>query len=73
MPHQVLTCVCPNPRLVLTGGTSSVVAVYEYNKKVKQLLIKKMLHGHTDAVICLAASPGHLFYGTLYVTGVKHP
>jgi hypothetical protein len=43
---------------VLTAGTSSVVAVYEYNKKVKQLLIKKMLHGHTDADICLAASPG---------------
>jgi WD40 repeat protein len=24
---------------------------------VKQLLIKKMLYGHTDAVTCLAASP----------------
>ena len=55
---QVLTCVCPNPKLVLTAGTSSVVAVYEYHKKVKQLLIKKMLYGHTDAVTCLAASPG---------------
>jgi hypothetical protein len=46
---------------VLTGGTSSVVAVYEYNKKAKQLLIKKMLHGHTDAVISLAASAGQNF------------
>ena len=53
---QVLTCVCPNAKEVLTAGTSSVVMVYEYNKKVKQLLIKKMLYGHTDAVICLAAS-----------------
>ena len=35
-----------------------MVAIYEYNKKVKQLMIKKMLHGHTDAVISLAASPG---------------
>ena len=38
---QVLTCVCPNAKVVLTAGTSSVVAVYEYHKKVKQLLIKK--------------------------------
>ena len=53
---QVLTCVCPNPKLVITAGTSSVVAVYEYHKKVKQLLIKKMLYGHTDAVTCLAAT-----------------
>ena len=53
---QVLTCVCPNAKEVLTAGTSSVVIVYQYNKKVKQLLIKKMLYGHTDAVICLAAS-----------------
>merc|ERR1719361_2366190 len=30
--------------------------VYDYNKKVKQLMMKKLLYGHTDAVICLAAS-----------------
>jgi len=54
---EVLTCVCPSAKMVLTGGTSTVVVVYEYHKKVKQLLIKKMLYGHTDAVTCLAASP----------------
>ena len=53
---QVLTCVCPNSKEVMTAGTSSVVMVYDYNKKVKQLMIKKLLYGHTDAVICLAAS-----------------
>ena len=53
---QVLTSVCPNAREVITAGTSSVVMVYDYNKKVKQLMIKKLLYGHTDAVICLAAS-----------------
>ena len=55
---QVLTCVCPNSKVVLTAGTSSVVAVYEYNKVAKQLLIRKMLYGHTDAVTCLAVSAG---------------
>ena len=29
---EVLTCVCPNPRLVLTAGTSSVVCVWVYHK-----------------------------------------
>ena len=43
-------------QVVLTAGTSSVVAVYEYNKVIRQLLIKKLLYGHTDAVTCLAAS-----------------
>ena len=31
----MLTCVCPNAKVVLTAGTSSVVAVYEYHKKVR--------------------------------------
>ena len=52
---QVLTCVCPNPRLVLTAGTSSVVCVWVYHKKVKQLHLRHSLYGHTDAVTCLAA------------------
>jgi WD40 repeat protein len=55
---EVLTCVCPNPKLVLTAGTSSVVCVWIYHKKLKQLHLKHSLYGHTDAVTCLAASPG---------------
>merc|ERR1719474_576733 len=55
---EVLTCVCPNPKLVLTAGTSSVVSVWIYHKKLKQLHLKHSLYGHTDAVTCLAASPG---------------
>ena len=30
---------------------------FRWSPQVKQLLIKKMLYGHTDAVTCLAASP----------------
>ena len=37
---EVLTCVCPNPRLVLTAGTSSVVCVWVYHKKQKQLQLQ---------------------------------
>ena len=54
---QVLTCVCPNSKVVLTAGTSTVVSVYEYHKKMKQLMLKTVLYGHTDAVTCLVASP----------------
>ena len=53
----MLTCVCPNPALVLTAGTSSVVCVWQYSKRLKQLQLKQSLYGHTEAVTCLAASP----------------
>ena len=53
---EVLTCICPNSRLVLTAGTSTVVCVWIYNLKLKQLQLKHSLYGHTDAVTCLAAS-----------------
>ena len=55
---EVLTCVCPNPKLVLTAGTSTVVCVWIYHKKLKQLHLQHSLYGHTDAVTSLAASPG---------------
>ena len=54
---EVLTCVCPNPKLVLTAGTSTVVCVWVYHKKLKQLHLQHSLYGHTDAVTCLAANP----------------
>ena len=53
---EVLTCVCPNPKLVITAGTSSVVCVWVYHKKLKQLHLQHSLYGHTDAVTCLAAN-----------------
>ena len=53
----MLTCVCPNPRLVLTAGTSTVVCVWLYDKRARQLRLAHSLYGHTEAVTCLAASP----------------
>merc|ERR1712228_10919 len=47
---EVMTCVCPDPKLVLTAGTSTVVNVWIYQKKIKQLHLKHSPHGHTDAV-----------------------
>ncbi|XP_047001362.1 WD repeat and FYVE domain-containing protein 3 [Schistocerca americana] len=54
---EVVACVCPSPKLIITAGTSTVVTIWEYNKK--QLNIKQCLYGHTDAVTCLAASPAY--------------
>ncbi|KAG8229679.1 hypothetical protein J437_LFUL010268 [Ladona fulva] len=54
---EILTCVCPSSKLIVTAGTSTVVTVWEYGKK--QLSIKKSLYGHIDAVTCLAASPAY--------------
>ena len=53
---QVLTCVCPNSRVVMSGSSDGVVRMWTFCKKAKQLLITKLLYGHTDAVTCLATS-----------------
>jgi WD40 repeat protein len=54
---EVVACVCPSPKLVVTAGTSTIVTVWEYQRKV--LKVKQALYGHTDAVTCLAASPAY--------------
>ncbi|XP_076043582.1 WD repeat and FYVE domain containing 3 bchs isoform X2 [Oratosquilla oratoria] len=51
---EVLAAVCPNNKLVVTAGTSTVVNAYEIVKR--QLVHKAALYGHSDAVTCLAAS-----------------
>ncbi|XP_063226772.1 WD repeat and FYVE domain-containing protein 3 isoform X2 [Bacillus rossius redtenbacheri] len=54
---EIVCCVCPSVKLVVTAGTSSVVTVWEHARK--QLVIKQCLYGHTDAVTCLACSPAY--------------
>lgn len=53
---EILACACPNARTIVTAGTSSVVTVWEFESRRKSLTVKHSLHGHTDAVTCLAAS-----------------
>lgn len=56
---EILACACPNARTIVTAGTSSVVTVWEFDSRRKSLLVKQSLHGHTDAVTCIAASPAY--------------
>lgn len=56
---EILACACPNARTIVTAGTSSVVTVWEFDARHKALAVKHSLHGHTDAVTCLAASPAY--------------
>nr|XP_033770548.1 WD repeat and FYVE domain-containing protein 3 isoform X3 [Geotrypetes seraphini] len=56
---QILCAICPNPKLVITAGTSTVVCVWEMGtskEKAKNLTLKQALLGHTDTITCLAAS-----------------
>uniref|UniRef100_A0A8C6G7X8 WD repeat and FYVE domain-containing protein 3 n=1 Tax=Mus spicilegus TaxID=10103 RepID=A0A8C6G7X8_MUSSI len=56
---QILCAVCPNPKLVITGGTSTVVCVWEMGtskEKARPLTLKQALLGHTDTVTCATAS-----------------
>lgn len=56
---EILACACPNARTIVTAGTSSVVTVWGFDARRKALTVKHSLHGHTDAVTCLAASPAY--------------
>ncbi|KAB0793199.1 hypothetical protein PPYR_12819 [Photinus pyralis] len=56
---EIVACVCPSAKLIVTAGTSTVVTVWEYEARKKQLSIKHNLYAHTDAVTCLAASPAY--------------
>ncbi|XP_078055406.1 WD repeat- and FYVE domain-containing protein 4 [Mustelus asterias] len=56
---QCLCAACPTPTIVITGGSSSVICVWEIpaNKdKAKSMILKEVLHGHIEAVTCLAVS-----------------
>ncbi|XP_053559369.1 WD repeat and FYVE domain-containing protein 3 isoform X2 [Bombina bombina] len=56
---QILCAICPNPKMVITGGTSTVICVWEMGtskEKAKTLTLKQALIGHTDTVTCLTAS-----------------
>lgn len=54
---EIVACVCPNAKTIITAGTGSVVTIWEYNKK--QISVVQTLTGHSEAVICLAASPAY--------------
>ncbi|KAF5299222.1 hypothetical protein FQA39_LY02395 [Lamprigera yunnana] len=56
---EIVACVCPSAKLIITAGTSTVVTVWEYEARKKHLIIKHNLYAHTDAVTCLASSPAY--------------
>ncbi|XP_072570551.1 WD repeat and FYVE domain-containing protein 3 isoform X3 [Paramormyrops kingsleyae] len=59
---QILCAICPNLKLVITGGTSTAICVWEMGtskERAKMLTLKQALLGHTDAVTCLTASSAY--------------
>lgn len=53
---EILACACPNAHTIITAGTNSVVTIWQFDARRKALVVRNSLHGHTDAVTCLAAS-----------------
>ncbi|XP_028851764.1 WD repeat and FYVE domain-containing protein 3 isoform X2 [Denticeps clupeoides] len=59
---QILCAICPNPKLIITGGTSTVICVWETGtskERAKSLTLKQALVGHMDTVTCLTASSAY--------------
>ena len=43
--QEILTCVCPTGRTVVTGGANTVVTVWYLGRK--QFTVRQHLYGHT--------------------------
>ncbi|XP_049867714.1 WD repeat and FYVE domain-containing protein 3 isoform X4 [Pectinophora gossypiella] len=56
---EIVTCVCPSAKTIVTAGTSSVVTVWQYSSRRRRLAVKVCLYGHEEAITCLAASPAY--------------
>nr|XP_018916724.1 PREDICTED: WD repeat and FYVE domain-containing protein 3 [Bemisia tabaci] len=54
---EIVACVCPSGKLIVTADTNSVVTIWEFNRK--HLSVIQCLYGHTHAVTCLASSPAY--------------
>lgn len=54
---EIVACVCASAKLIITAGTSTVVILWEFGNRALKIL--QCLHGHTDAVTCLAASAAY--------------
>lgn len=54
---SIFCCCSPDSKIVITGGTSTVVNVWELGKsKLRKLHLKARLYGHTDTVTCMSVS-----------------
>ncbi|CAL8284102.1 unnamed protein product, partial [Arctogadus glacialis] len=59
---ETLCAACPDPGTLVTGGSSTVVCVWDLGlakDKLTHIRLRQPLYGHTDAVTCLAVSRGH--------------
>ncbi|KAJ2950075.1 hypothetical protein O0L34_g11414 [Tuta absoluta] len=56
---EIVTCVCPSAKTIVTAGTSSVVTVWQYSARRRKLSVKVCLYGHEEAITCLAASTAY--------------
>lgn len=56
---EIVACVCPSAKTIVTAGTSTVVTVWQYLARRRRLSVKVCLYGHEEAVTCLAASPAY--------------
>ena len=70
---DVVCAVCPNNRTVVTGGTSTVVCVWEVVMSPArgapvQLRLRKSMYGHTESISALSASGA---FGCVFVRTVN--
>ncbi len=53
---EILCATVPNPRIIITAGTNSVISVWRLKGKMQQLSLMQNLYGHAEAITCLTSS-----------------
>ena len=56
---EILCATVPNPRIIITAGTNSVISVWRIKGKLQQLSLIQNLYGHTEPITCLTSSAAY--------------
>ncbi|CAG2101979.1 unnamed protein product [Medioppia subpectinata] len=53
---EILCATVPNPRIIVTAGTNSVISVWRIKGKMQNMSLIQNLYGHTEPITCLSSS-----------------
>lgn len=56
---EILCATVPNPRVIITAGTNSVISVWKIKGKLQQLSLIQNLYGHVEPITCLTSSAAY--------------
>ncbi|XP_054166813.1 WD repeat and FYVE domain-containing protein 3-like [Oppia nitens] len=56
---EILCATVPNPRIIITAGTNSVISIWRIKGKMQNMALIQNLYGHTEPITCLSSSAAY--------------